>query len=162
VDGIFAVWPHCPDKLNDFFIQISCLKPSIQFAMENESNNMIPFLDALVARKETALTTKVYREPIHPSTLFLSSSSKKGSGHQSKEDKPLGSVFTPYVKFSPEEQTVTFFSSMQHQIFRAEKRRMESACFAAAQSLELPADHLFLSLLLPLHCTSTPPPKASC
>jgi hypothetical protein len=48
VDDTFVVWPHGTTKLQDFFKHISSLRLTIQFTMEVETNNMIPFLDFLV------------------------------------------------------------------------------------------------------------------
>jgi hypothetical protein len=45
--------------------RLNSLRPTIQFAMEVESDSGIPFLQVLVIRKETTLITEVYREPVH-------------------------------------------------------------------------------------------------
>jgi hypothetical protein len=66
------VWLHGLDTLSEFFSYINSLWPSLQFIMEIEANNMINFLYVLVTRKESALTTKVYREPIHTSCCLNS------------------------------------------------------------------------------------------
>jgi hypothetical protein len=62
VDDTFVAWPHGPDQLQNF---LSPNRPTIQFTMEIKSVSVIPFSDVLVFRKETALTTKVYRKPIN-------------------------------------------------------------------------------------------------
>jgi hypothetical protein len=53
------------DRLHNFPNHLNSLRPTIQFTMEIESNNAIPFLDVLVIRKETTLATRVYRKLIH-------------------------------------------------------------------------------------------------
>jgi hypothetical protein len=65
VGDIFVVWPHSPDRLHNFLNHPNSLRPSIQFTMEIESNNAVPFLDVLVISKETTLATRVHRKPTH-------------------------------------------------------------------------------------------------
>jgi hypothetical protein len=65
VDDTFVVWPHGPERLQDFLSQLNSLRPSIQFTVEIESDSAIAFLDILVIREETTLAAKVYRKPIH-------------------------------------------------------------------------------------------------
>jgi hypothetical protein len=65
VDDTFVGSPHRPERLQYFLSHLSSLRPSIQFTMEIESDSAIPFLNVLVVRKETTLTTKVRRKPIH-------------------------------------------------------------------------------------------------
>jgi hypothetical protein len=65
IDDIIVVWPHGPDRLQDFHRHLNSLRPSFQFNMEIDSDSAIPFLDVLVIRKETTLATKVYRKPTH-------------------------------------------------------------------------------------------------
>jgi hypothetical protein len=65
VDDTFVVWPHGPERLQDFLSHLNSLRPSIQFTMEIESDSAIAFLDVLVNRKGTTLATKVYGKPTH-------------------------------------------------------------------------------------------------
>jgi hypothetical protein len=65
VDDTFVIWPHGADELQNFPTHLNNLRSSIQFTMEIESEGAIPFLDVLVTRKGTALTTKVYKKPTH-------------------------------------------------------------------------------------------------
>jgi hypothetical protein len=64
VDFIFVVWPHGPERLQDFLNHLNSLRPSILFTIEIESQSAIRFLDVLAIRKRTALATKVYTKPI--------------------------------------------------------------------------------------------------
>jgi hypothetical protein len=41
------------------------IRPTFQFAMEIESDSVIPFLDILIIREDMTLTTKVYRKSAH-------------------------------------------------------------------------------------------------
>jgi hypothetical protein len=65
VDDTFIIWPHDAEKIWNFLTHLNSLRSAIQFTMEIESGGAIPFLDALVTRKGTALTTQVYRKPTH-------------------------------------------------------------------------------------------------
>jgi hypothetical protein len=65
VDDTFVVWPHRPSQLQDFLSHLNSLRSSIQFTMETELDNAIAFLDVLVVREKTTLTTRVYRKPTH-------------------------------------------------------------------------------------------------
>jgi hypothetical protein len=46
----FAIWPHGPDMLQESFYHINGIRPTIQFTMETEANNKIPFLDVHIIR----------------------------------------------------------------------------------------------------------------
>jgi hypothetical protein len=65
VDDTFVIWPHGTNQLQGFLGHLNRVRPSIQFTMEIESNNSIPFLDILVIKKDLMLTTTVYRKPTH-------------------------------------------------------------------------------------------------
>jgi hypothetical protein len=62
---IFVVWPHGPERPQNFLSHLSSLSPSIEFTMESEWEGAIPLLDVLVIRKEMTLATKDYRKPTH-------------------------------------------------------------------------------------------------
>jgi hypothetical protein len=51
--------------VKDFLSHLNSLQPFIQFTIEIESDSEIAFLDVLVIREETTLTTKVYRKPTY-------------------------------------------------------------------------------------------------
>jgi hypothetical protein len=93
VDDTFVVWPHGPERLQQFFEHLNSLRPSIQFTMEMESDSSISFLDVLVIKKEKKnighqslqkirTHTGRYLNPIQSSTAckkkFNSKSSHKG------------------------------------------------------------------------------------
>jgi hypothetical protein len=65
VDDTFVIGPHGPDRLQEFFYHINSIRPTIQFTMETEANNKIPFLDVHVIRKQLSTITTVYRKPTH-------------------------------------------------------------------------------------------------
>jgi hypothetical protein len=60
-----VVWPHGPEKLQNFFSHLNSLRPFIQFTTETESESVIPFLDVLVIGKGMTMATKVTRKPKH-------------------------------------------------------------------------------------------------
>jgi hypothetical protein len=53
------------EQLQNFLSHLDCLRLSIQFIMEVESDRAIPFLDVLMMRKEATLATSVKRKPTH-------------------------------------------------------------------------------------------------
>jgi hypothetical protein len=65
VDDTLVVWPHGPDRLQNFFSYLNSLRPSIQFNVEIQPDSVIPFLDVLIIRKGTTLAIKVYGKPTH-------------------------------------------------------------------------------------------------
>ena len=65
VDDTFVIWQHGKDKLEEFLEHLNGLHERIQFTMELEQDNTIPFLDVLVERRSCQFSTKVYRKPTH-------------------------------------------------------------------------------------------------
>jgi hypothetical protein len=65
VDDTFVIWPHGPNTLQGFLQHLNGVRPAIQFTMEMEVNNSIPFLDVLVTKTDSSLSTRVYRKPTH-------------------------------------------------------------------------------------------------
>jgi hypothetical protein len=61
----FVLWPHGPEELQDILHHLSSLRTSIQFTMETESGDRLPFLDVVIVRNGLTLTTKVLRKPTH-------------------------------------------------------------------------------------------------
>ena len=63
VDDTFVLWPHQEDdkKLRD---HVNSVRPSIQFTMEKEQDNKLPFLDVLVTCTEQRFRSSVYRKPL--------------------------------------------------------------------------------------------------
>jgi hypothetical protein len=61
VDDMFVIWPRGPVRLQEFLDHLSNLRPSVQFTMETECNNTLPFLDVLITRRETSLITTVHK-----------------------------------------------------------------------------------------------------
>jgi hypothetical protein len=48
VDDTFVIWPHGHSNLISFFNHLNSLSPHIQFTMETQKDNSIPFLDVLI------------------------------------------------------------------------------------------------------------------
>lgn len=80
VDDTFVVWPHGPDKLQNFLRHINSVHPNINFTMETEVNNKLPFLDCLVLKKpDGTLGHTVYRKPTHTDRYLHATSHHPGS-----------------------------------------------------------------------------------
>uniref|UniRef100_UPI001AE043E5 reverse transcriptase domain-containing protein n=1 Tax=Chryseobacterium sp. RR2-3-20 TaxID=2787626 RepID=UPI001AE043E5 len=66
VDDTFVIWPHGEAKLYEFLNHLNSQHQRIQFTMEIEENNQLPFLDVLVIKKPNGrLGHTVYRKKIH-------------------------------------------------------------------------------------------------
>ncbi|GJQ81435.1 hypothetical protein Trydic_g14592 [Trypoxylus dichotomus] len=64
VDDTFVIWPHGEEKINGFLQHLE--EESINFTMELEVDNRIPFLDVLVHKQcDGTLRTTVYKKPMH-------------------------------------------------------------------------------------------------
>ena len=62
VDDTFILWPHQED-VQILLDHMNSIQPSIQFTMEKEQDNILPFLDVLVTRTEQGFRSFMYREP---------------------------------------------------------------------------------------------------
>lgn len=66
VDDTFIVWQHGADTLAAFLDHTNSVHANIQFTMETEADDQLPFLDCLVKRKsDGSLGHTVYRKPTH-------------------------------------------------------------------------------------------------
>ncbi|KAK5645629.1 hypothetical protein RI129_004093 [Pyrocoelia pectoralis] len=66
VDDIFIIWPHGLQDLDGFLSHLNGINNSIQFTMELETNNSLPFLDLLITRNnDNNFNYSVYRKPTH-------------------------------------------------------------------------------------------------
>ncbi|MDA8031702.1 MAG: reverse transcriptase domain-containing protein, partial [Alphaproteobacteria bacterium] len=65
VDDTFIIWPHGRTQLVAFLNHLNNLCEKIQFTMEVEEENQLPFLDVLVRRNGDSLSTSVYRKKTH-------------------------------------------------------------------------------------------------
>ena len=65
VDDTFVIWPHGNAELKEFHRHLNHQNTSIQFTIEEEKEEKIPFLDVLVRRQGNKLQTSVYRKPTH-------------------------------------------------------------------------------------------------
>jgi hypothetical protein len=50
VDDTFVIWPHGQPSLISFFDHLNNISPHIQFTMEMQKDNSLPFLDVLISR----------------------------------------------------------------------------------------------------------------
>jgi hypothetical protein len=66
VDDTFVIWPHGHPALNSFFNHLNRISPHIQFMMETQKDNSIPFLDVLISHlPDGSLTHQVFRKKTH-------------------------------------------------------------------------------------------------
>ena len=61
IDDIFILWPHQED-VQILLDHVNSIRSSIQFTMEKEQDNKLPFLDVLVTRTEKGFRSSVYRK----------------------------------------------------------------------------------------------------
>jgi hypothetical protein len=57
VDDTFVIWPHDAEGIQNFLTHLKSLRPAILFTIEIESDGTNSFLDVLVIKTGTALTT---------------------------------------------------------------------------------------------------------
>ena len=62
VDDTFILWPHQED-VQILLDHVNSIRPSIQFTIEKEQDNKLPFLDVLVTCTEQGFRSSVYRKP---------------------------------------------------------------------------------------------------
>lgn len=62
LDDCFIVWSEDMDRLTIFYELLNELNPSIKFTMEI-NDNKLPFLDVLVIKEDTKISTDVYYKP---------------------------------------------------------------------------------------------------
>ena len=66
VDDIFSKCGHGKEKLNNFLAHLNSLSEHINFTLEMEKNNQLPFLDVLLTKKEDeSCGYQVYRKKTH-------------------------------------------------------------------------------------------------
>ena len=65
VDDTFVIWPHGQEELQSFHNHLNQQHPRIQFKVEEEKDDKLPFLDVLVTNEEEKLLSSVYRKPTH-------------------------------------------------------------------------------------------------
>jgi hypothetical protein len=76
VEDTFVIWPHGPDKLNDFLIHLNSIHQCIQFTMQIERKGHLPFLDTDIYRRHIRRLSgyRVYHKPTH-TNLYLNTGS---------------------------------------------------------------------------------------
>ena len=62
VDDTFILWSHQED-VQILLDDVNSIRRSIQFTMEKDQDNKLPFLDVLVTRTEHGFRSSVYRKP---------------------------------------------------------------------------------------------------
>ncbi|XP_045470675.1 uncharacterized protein LOC123677962 [Harmonia axyridis] len=69
VDDILALFKGTLDDLNNFLILLNSFNPRIQFTMEVESDNKLPFLDLMIHKSDT-LEFSIYRKPTNTDNII--------------------------------------------------------------------------------------------
>ena len=69
IDDTFILWPH-QENVQILLDHLNSIWPSIQFAMEKEQDNKLPFLDVLVTCTEQGFRSSVYRKPTFTGQYF--------------------------------------------------------------------------------------------
>jgi hypothetical protein len=90
VDDTFVTWPHGQENLTEFLNHLNRLHNKIQFTMEIEEEDHLPFLDIDIYRKtDGSLGHKIYWKPTH-TNLYL---------HQNSHHHPANkqSVLAPLI-----------------------------------------------------------------
>ena len=62
LDDCFILWNHSSEKLSIFHQLLNDLNPNIKFTLES-SDTKLPFLDVLVIKEGTTLSTDIYYKP---------------------------------------------------------------------------------------------------
>jgi len=84
VDETFIIWPHGQEKLEDFLIHLNGLHNKIQFTMEKEEEDHLPFLNIDIYRKTYgSLGHKVYRKSTHTNIYLHQNSHHHPANKQS-------------------------------------------------------------------------------
>jgi hypothetical protein len=72
VDGTNVKWPHSKENLDKFMEHLNSQSKHIQFTMELEDNNSIPFLDVHISSKEdVSLGHQVNCKKLHTEKYLL-------------------------------------------------------------------------------------------
>ena len=65
LDDTFVIWPHGQEELHRFHEHLNSLHSNIYFTMEEEKECTLPFLDVLITRRSSSLSTSVNHKPTH-------------------------------------------------------------------------------------------------
>ena len=70
IDDCFVIWPHGKDTLTEFLTHINSIHAKIEFTMEMEKDNGIPFLelDLFIKMENDHSSISTYRKPTHTHT----------------------------------------------------------------------------------------------
>ncbi|XP_048246379.1 uncharacterized protein LOC125377366 [Haliotis rufescens] len=156
--------------------------PRVQFTIEIEKDNQLPFLDVLVCRNSAnRIQTSVYRKPTHTDqyihfnpnhplrtkTGIISTFTKRANNLSSADPKPeiehLRQVFT-HLNYYPPNLVDKVITSVLHPTSRPATLKPESAPFRIALSFIGKASHIISRLLkqqanIDTHFTSSNSPK---
>lgn len=95
MDDTFIIWHHGKDKLDIFLKYLNSLSDSINFTMEVEDNNILPFLDILISRNhDGSISHQVYRKKTRTEKYLHANSHH----HQTQKLGVLNSLETRVVR----------------------------------------------------------------
>ena len=80
MDDVFFVWRGKKEDLELFVWMLNVKENRVQFTLEIEKDNFLPFLDVGITKSEGKLITTVYRKPTHTQQYI----------HQSSEEHAVG------------------------------------------------------------------------
>ena len=72
VDDTFILWPHQED-IQILLYHVNLIRSFIQFTMEKEQDNTLPFLDVLITGTEQGFKSSMYRKPTFTFTFTFNS-----------------------------------------------------------------------------------------
>nr|XP_053647873.1 uncharacterized protein LOC128699295 [Cherax quadricarinatus]XP_053647875.1 uncharacterized protein LOC128699295 [Cherax quadricarinatus]XP_053647876.1 uncharacterized protein LOC128699295 [Cherax quadricarinatus]XP_053647877.1 uncharacterized protein LOC128699295 [Cherax quadricarinatus] len=98
VDDVLLITPTCFDVQN-LQARLNAVEPVIQFTLEEESNDKLPFLDVLIHKVDNSLRFQVYRKPTNKNNLTLFYSSQDT---RTKRGNIIGFFLRGYRICSPE------------------------------------------------------------
>ncbi len=65
LDDCFSIFEGDANTINNFLNHLNSINPRVQFTVEYEKNNQLPFLDILLTRKSGSISFSVYQKPTH-------------------------------------------------------------------------------------------------
>ena len=71
MDDIISVWNYGKEELKGFFLEhVNFRGGDLEFTIELEEDNKLPFLDVLLLKNENSLDFKIYRKPTNNNRFF--------------------------------------------------------------------------------------------
>ena len=71
MNDVFFVWRGSKEDLEPFVWHLNWIEYRVQFTLEVEKEEFLPFLDVGISKLDRKLVTKNYRKPTHTHELEL-------------------------------------------------------------------------------------------